>query len=196
MRELEKNMKETSFITIPQRRFYCLVFTDTQDIEQIDYLANKLPNVYFQIAAWTEMGPKLYEVQQRYSNILLYPAVSVEKLEQLKVRMNLYLDISLSQSTHDFVKEVADLEKPIFAFENTQHGSFGQRIYSQNDVDHMVEDINSLASSEYRKEDPVICVKSIDDTLDYIIENNSSIIRFGDGGARFDVRKIYPLPTL
>lgn len=174
-------MKEISFTTTYQRRFYCVVFTDTQEIEKIDYLAHKLPEVYFQIVAKTEMGTKLYDIQQQYPNIQLYPAVSVQKLEQLKVRMDLYLDISLSQSTHDFVKEVADLQKPIFAFKNTRHGSFGQRIYSLKDIDCMVEAISSLASSEYQKEDSVICVKSIDDTLDYIIENNSSVIRFGDG---------------
>ena len=33
------------------------------------------------------MGPKLYELQNNYRNIRLHPAITIEKLEQLKVRM-------------------------------------------------------------------------------------------------------------
>ena len=72
-----------------QGTFHCLIFTDTQDIEQLDYLAQYLPHVIFDVAAWTDMGPKLYELQNNYRNIRLHPAITIEKLEQLKVRMGL-----------------------------------------------------------------------------------------------------------
>ena len=44
--------------------------------------------------------------------------------------MGLYLDISCGHSTHDIVKSVYEMNKIIFSFESTQHGSFGQHIYS------------------------------------------------------------------
>ena len=164
-----------------QGTFHCLIFTDTQDIEQLDYLAQYLPHVIFDVAAWTDMGPKLYELQNNYRNIRLHPAITSEKLEQLKVRMGLYLDISCGHSTHDVVKSVYEMNKIIFSFESTQHGSFGQHIYSSKSPERMVEDIKNLISGTFKERIPAIIVKDIDQTLDYIIENQSSIIRFGDG---------------
>lgn len=164
-----------------QETFHCLIFTDTQDIEQLDYLAQYLPHVIFDVAAWTDMGPKLYELQNNYQNIRLHPAITSEKLEQLKVRMGLYLDISCGHSTHDVVNSVYEMNKIIFSFESTQHGSFGQLIYSSKSPERMVEDIKNLISGTFKARRPAIMVKDIDQTLDYIIENQSSIIRFGDG---------------
>ena len=164
-----------------QETFHCLIFTDTQDIEQLDYLAQQLPHLIFDIAAWTDMGPKLYELQSNYQNIRLHPAITSEKLEQLKVRMGLYLDISCGHSTHDIVKSAHEMNKIIFSFDSTQHGSFGQYIYSSKVPERMVEDIENLISGTFQVRRPAIMVKDIDQTLDYIIENQSSIIRFGDG---------------
>ena len=164
-----------------QETFHCLIFTDTQDIEQLDYLAQYLPHVIFDIAAWTDMGPKLYELQNNYQNIRLHPAITSEKLEQLKVRMGLYLDISCGHSTHDIVKSVHEMNKIIFSFDSTQHGSFGQQIYSSKSPERMVEDIKNLISGTFKARTPAIIVRDIDQTLDYVIENKSSIIRFGDG---------------
>ena len=164
-----------------QEIFHCLIFTDTQDIEQLDYLAQSLPQVMFDVAAWTDMGPKLYELQNNYQNIRLHPAITSEKLEQLKVRMGLYLDISCGHSTHDVVKSVYEMNKIIFSFESTQHGLFGQQIYSSKSPERMVEAIKNIISGTFKARRPAIMVKDIDQTLDYIIENQSSIIRFGDG---------------
>ena len=164
-----------------QETFHCLIFTDTQDIEQLDYLAQSLPQVMFDVAAWTDMGPKLYELQNNYQNIRLHPAITSEKLEQLKVRMGLYLDISCGHSTHDVVKSVYEMNKIIFSFESTQHGLFGQHIYSSKSPERMVEAIKNIISGTFKARTPAIMVKDIDQTLDYIIENQSSIIRFGDG---------------
>ncbi|MDU2992386.1 MAG: glycosyltransferase, partial [Streptococcus mitis] len=129
-----------------QETFHCLIFTDTQDIEQLDYLAQQLPHLIFDVAAWTDMGPKLYELQSNYQNIRLHPAITTEKLEQLKVRMGLYLDISCGHSTHDIVRSVHEMNKIIFSFDSTQHGSFGQHIYSSKSPERMVEDIENLIS--------------------------------------------------
>ena len=127
------------------------------------------------------MGPKLYELQNKYQNIRLHPAITSEKLEQLKVRMGLYLDISCGHSTHDVVKSAHEMNKIIFSFDNTQHGSFGQLIYSSKSPERMVEDIKNLISGTFKARTPAIIVRDIDQTLDYVIENKSSIIRFGDG---------------
>ena len=180
IKDLKKNGHLTCFKQVPS--LTCLTFTGSQDIEQLDYLAEHLPNVVFQVAAWTDMGPKLYDLSNRYPNIQLYPAISRDKLENLKENMDVYLDINLLTSTADIVAEMTHLSKPILAFYKSQNGNNGQRLYSSEHPDRMLVDLQKLINKEMlgKQLDP-IQVKGIDETLDYIIENKSSLIRFGDG---------------
>ena len=160
----------------------CLTFTASQDIEQLDYLAEHLPNVVFQVAAWTAMGPKLYDLSNRYPNIQLYPVISRDKLEELKEKMDVYLDINLLTSTADIVAEMTYLSKPILAFYKSQNGNNGQRLYSSEHPERMLADLQKLINKDMlEKPLDIIQVKGIDETLDYIIEHNSSLVRFGDG---------------
>lgn len=180
IKDLKKNGHLTCFKQVPS--LTCLTFTGSQDIEQLDYLAEQLPNVVFQVAAWTDMGPKLYDLSNRYPNIQLYPAISRDKLEELKENMDAYLDINLVSSTADIVAEMVQLSKPILAFYKSQNGNNGQRLYSSEHPDRMLADLQKLINKDMlgKQLDP-IQVKGIDETLDYIIENKSSLIRFGDG---------------
>ena len=160
----------------------CLTFTASQDIEKLDYLAEHLPNVVFQVAAWTDMGPKLYDLSKRFPSIQLYPAISRDKLDELKEKMDVYLDINLLTSTADIVAEMAHLSKPILAFYKSQNGNNGQRLYSSEHPERMLDDLQKLINKDMLgKQLNPIQVKGIDETLDYIIENKSSLVRFGDG---------------
>ncbi|WP_261063912.1 SP_1767 family glycosyltransferase [Streptococcus mitis] len=180
IKDLKKNGHLTCFRQVPS--LTCLTFTASQNIEQLDYLAEQLPNVVFQVAAWTSMGPKLYDLSNRYPNIQLYPAISRDKLEELKGNMDAYLDINLVSSTADIVSEMTRLSKPILAFYKSQNGNNGQRLYSSEHPERMLADLQKLINNEIlgKQLDP-IQVKGIDETLDYIIENKSSLVRFGDG---------------
>lgn len=180
IKDFKKNGHLTCFKQVPS--LTCLTFTGSQDIEQLDYLAEHLPNVVFQVAAWTAMGPKLYDLSNRYPNIQLYPVISRDKLEELKEKMDVYLDINLLTSTADIVSEITRLSKPILAFYKSQNGNNGQRLYSSEHPERMLADLQKLINNEIlgKQLDP-IQVKGIDETLDYIIENQSSLVRFGDG---------------
>ena len=180
IKDFKRNGHLTCFKQVPS--LTCLTFTGSQDIEQLDYLAEHLPNVVFQVAAWTDMGPKLYDLSNRYPNIQLYPAISRDKLERLKENMDVYLDINLLTSTADIVAEMAQLSKPILAFYKSQNGNNGQRLYSSEHPERMLADLQKLINKDMlgKQLDP-IQVKGIDETLDYIIENKSSLVRFGDG---------------
>ena len=180
IKDFKKNGHLTCFKQVPS--LTCLTFTGSQDIEQLDYLAEHLPNVVFQVAAWTDMGPKLYDLSNRYPNIQLYPAISRDKLEELKEKMDVYLDINLLTSTADIVAEMTYLSKPVLAFYKSQNGNNGQRLYSSEHPERMLVDLQKLINKDMLEKqlDP-IQVKGIDETLDYIIENKSSLVRFGDG---------------
>lgn len=180
IKDFKKNGYLTCFRQLPS--LTCLTFTGSQDIEQLDYLAEHLPNVVFQVAAWTDMGPKLYDLSNRYPNIQLYPAISRDKLERLKENMDVYLDINLLTSTADIVAEMVQLSKPILAFYKSQNGNNGQRLYSSEHPERMLADLQKLINKDMLgKQLDSIQVKGIDETLDYIIENKSSLVRFGDG---------------
>lgn len=180
IKDFKKNGHLTCFRQLPS--LTCLTFTASQYIEQLDYLAGQLPNVVFQIAAWTAMGPKLYDLSNRYPNIQLYPAISRDKLDELKEKMDAYLDINLLTSTSDIVAEMAHLSKPILAFYKSQNGNNGQRLYSSEHPERMLADLQKLITKDMlEKPLDIIQVKGIDETLDYIIEHNSSLVRFGDG---------------
>ena len=180
IKDFKKNGHLTCFKQLPS--LTCLTFTGSQDIEQLDYLAEHLPNVVFQVAAWTAMGPKLYDLSNRYPNIQLYPAISRDELEGLKENMDVYLDINLLTSTADIVAEMTHLSKPILAFYKSQNGNNGQRLYSSEHPERMLVDLQKLINKDILgKQLNPIQVKGIDETLDYIIENKSSLVRFGDG---------------
>ena len=180
IKDFKKEGHLTCFLQLPS--LTCLTFTASQDIEQLDYLAEHLPNVVFQVAAWTDMGPKLYDLSNRYPNIQLYPAVSRDKLDELKEKMDVYLDINLLTSTADIVAEMAYLSKPILSFYKSQNGNNGQRLYSSEHPERMLADLQKLINKDMlEKQLDTIKVKGIDETLDYIIENKSSLVRFGDG---------------
>ena len=180
IKDFKKNGHLTCFRQLPS--LTCLTFTASQDIEQLDYLAEHLPNVVFQVAAWTDMGPKLYDLSNHYPNIQLYPAISRDKLEELKEKMDVYLDINLLTSTADIVAEMTYLSKPILAFYKSQNGNNGQRLYSSEHPERMLADLQKLINKDRLEEQLAsIRVKGIDETLDCIIEHNSSLVRFGDG---------------
>ena len=180
IKDIKKNGHLTCFRQLPS--LTCLTFTASQDIEQLDYLAERLPNVVFQVAAWTAMGPKLYDLSNRYPNIQLYPAISRDKLEELKEKMDVYLDINLLTSTADIVEEITHLSKPILAFYKSQNGNNYQRLYSSEHPERMLADLQKLINKDMLEKQPdTIQVKGIDETLDYIIEHKSSLVRFGDG---------------
>ena len=180
IKDFKKNGHLTCFRQLPS--LTCLTFTASQDIEQLDYLAEHLPNVVFQVAAWTAMGPKLYDLSNRYPNIQLYPAISRDKLEELKEKMDVYLDINLLTSTADIVAEITHLSKPILAFYKSQNGNNYQRLYSSEHPERMLADLQKLINKDMLEKQPdTIQVKGIDETLDYIIEHKPSLVRFGDG---------------
>ena len=62
IKDFKENGRLTRFYQVPE--LTCLTFTASQELEQLDYLAEQLPNVAFHVAAWTSMGPKLYDLSK------------------------------------------------------------------------------------------------------------------------------------
>ena len=75
------------------RGIQLLTVTNSQDLEQIEYLVEQLPECDFSIAARTVMGPRLTDLAEK-ENVYLYPASDSEKIEELLDKTDLYLDIN------------------------------------------------------------------------------------------------------
>ena len=162
--------------------FHCLTLTNSQELEKIDYLVENFPMVTFHIAAWTVMGPMLQELSKKYKNVKLYPEVKSDQFEHLKSQMDVYLDINLHNSTSEVVKEIALLNKPMLAFYTSQNGNHGQHLYSSEHPERLLQALHTLIKGETLGEpEKPIKVIGIDQTLDYVIKNGSSLVRFGDG---------------
>ena len=162
--------------------FHCLTLTNSQELEKIDYLVENFPMVTFHIAAWTVMGPLLHELAKKYKNIKLYPEVKSDQFEQLKSQMDVYLDINLHNSTSEVVKEISLLNKPMLAFYTSQNGNHGQHLYSSEHPERLLQALHTLIKGETLGDpEKPIKVIGIDQTLDYVIKNKSSLVRFGEG---------------
>ena len=160
-----------------------LTITNSQDLEQIEYLVEQLPECDFNIAARTLMGPRLTNLAEK-ENVYLYPASDSEKIEELLDKTDLYLDINYGGEVDGFFNLLSDKSIPSFAFYKTQNGEKGQYLFSIRNVDAMVAAIRNYAETKQLPNKPFdFEVQTIDETLDYILEYQSSIARFGDGEA-------------
>ncbi len=160
-----------------------LTVTNSQNLEQIEYLVEQLPECDFNIAARTLMGPQLTNLAEK-ENVYLYPVSDSEKIEELLDKTDLYLDINYGGEVDGVFNGLVEKNIPSFAFYKTQNGEKGQYLFSIKNVDTMVVAIRNYAETKQLPNKPFdFEVQTIDETLDYILEHQSSIARFGDGEA-------------
>ena len=166
-----------------EQRLQLLTVTNSQDLEQIEYLVEQLPECDFSIAARTVMGPRLTDLAEK-ENVYLYPASDSEQIEKILDKADLYLDINYGGEVDGIFNGLLEKNIPCFAFYKTQNGERGQYLFSIKNVDAMVTAIRNYAETKQLPNKPFdFEVQTIDETLDYILEHQSSIARFGDGEA-------------
>ena len=158
----------------------CLVYTYSCDLMHINYLIQALPACHFYIAA-----PVV--VAEPITRLLQYPNVSVSSdiagipalLDSLEAKSQLLLDINAGDEVGDIIARFKSAGKPVFAFDSTAHGQQGQEVFPASNPQVMVEAIEKLCIDD--PEERQISVLSIDQSLDYLLEKGSSVVRFGDG---------------
>ena len=158
----------------------CLVYTYSCDLLHIDYLIQALPACHFYIAA-----PVV--VAEPITRLLQYPNVSVSSdiagipalLDSLEAKSQLLLDINAGDEVGDIIARFKSAGKPVFAFDSTVHGQHGQEVFPADNPEVMVQAIEKLGLAE--PEEWQISVLSIDQSLDYLLEKEASVLRFGDG---------------
>ncbi|MDO4633738.1 MAG: accessory Sec system glycosylation chaperone GtfB [Eubacteriales bacterium] len=97
-----------------------LVFTNSDQIEQLEQLAVRLNDVHIHIAALTEMSAKLMQMV-KYPNIQLYPVVTQKQIQTLWDSCDIYLDINHGGEILDAVETAFKNRELILGFQNTLH---------------------------------------------------------------------------
>ena len=125
----------------------CMLLTDVQELEQIEFLAQSLPRVDFHIACYTEMGAYLQSLNQ-YENIHLYPQVIHTVLDELIDKCQVYLDIHHGSEHYQLSSRFKTLDKPVLAFDNTKKNENEELVYPHENPQEMVEKLRSLMKKE------------------------------------------------
>ncbi len=125
----------------------CMLLTDVQELEQIEFLAQSLPRVDFHIACYTEMGAYLQSLNQ-YENIHLYPQVIHAVLDELIDKCQVYLDIHHGSEHYQLSRRFKALDKPVLAFDNTKKNENEELVYPHENPQELVEKLRSLMKKE------------------------------------------------
>ncbi|RSI26163.1 SP_1767 family glycosyltransferase [Streptococcus sanguinis] len=130
-----------------QAALNCMLLTDVQELEQIEFLAQSLPSVHFYIACYTDMGDYLRSLD-RYENIHLYPQVIHAVLDELIGKCQVYLDIHHGNEHYELSSRFKALGKPVLAFDNTKKNEKEELVYPHEHPQEMVRNLRSLMKKE------------------------------------------------
>ena len=126
--------------------FSCLIYTASDQIEQLETLIVALPEVQFKIAARVIVSENLSRFVV-YPNVTVYSGtVSLEELDRELVETSqVLLDINHGKKIEEILNQFARLGKPILSFENTKSYEVGQEVYAVDQVQSMIEKLREIS---------------------------------------------------
>lgn len=139
-----------------------LICTNSDNIAHCVKLIEALPEIYFHIAAITEMSSKLMSME-RYSNVTLYPNVKMAKVNELFEKCDYYLDVNYGNEILSAVWTAFIHNQVILAFNETVHNHMyiaKEHIYSINDADNMINTLKSLVSDKNKVDEYIVRQKA------------------------------------
>ena len=130
-------------------------------------MVESLPDVTFQIAAVTEMSPRLLSMM-RYSNVVLHPNASHKQLDKLYQESDLYLDINHHNELYKATRTAFENQLLILAFSETAHGpvyTAPEHIYASQNYPAMVAKIKQVLGDEQAMQEAMQAQKAQANTL-------------------------------
>ncbi|WP_368279524.1 SP_1767 family glycosyltransferase [Lactobacillus gasseri] len=158
------------------------IFARVAETKDLELLIQKLPNVRFNIASYTDMSWLLKKLV-KYDNVKLHPFVMNPTLDNLISNADFSLDINYLKED-DVTEKIVSQQKPILSFEETKNNNISYDkyyIFANDAQDEMVEAIKKIIDKKKETSAFDIRVKDIDESLDLILNEHKSVIRFGDG---------------
>lgn len=123
----------------------CLIYTSSDQIEQIEILIQSLPNIQFKIAARVMVSDRLKQLLV-YPNVTVYAGINylVELDQELIETSQVLLDINHGEKTEEMLDQFSKRGKLILAFENTKYREMGQITYKVEQVQEMIEKLREV----------------------------------------------------
>ena len=124
----------------------CLIYTSSDQIEQIETLIQSLPNIQFKIAARVMVSDRLKQLLV-YPNVTVYAGINylVELDQELIETSQVLLDINHGEKTEEMLDQFSKRGKLILAFENTKYREVGQITYKVEQVQEMIEKLREIS---------------------------------------------------
>lgn len=156
-----------------------LILTVSDQIEELDYLLENLPNICFHIAAPVQFSDKIRKLETKY-NVRLRTVTTEQQIDFLVNMCDFLLDINHFQEVDSIVSKFVQAGKMVLAFDNTVHGNQGQEVFEANRPDELVsrirDSINSAQMGVNNQEkiiqDGNWNVFQIDDKADLLVGTN------------------------
>ena len=156
-----------------------LVLTVSDQIEQLDYLLDNLPDICFHIAAPVQFSDKIRKLETKY-NVRLRTVTTEQQIDFLVNMCDFLLDINHFQEVDSIVSKFVQAGKMVLAFDNTVHGNQGQEVFEANRPDELVsrirDSINSISvgvnNHEKIIQDGTWNVFQIDDKAHFVVGAN------------------------
>ena len=114
-----------------------LILTVSDQIEQLEYILENLPDICFHIAAPVHFSEKIGVLESKY-NVRLMTVTTDQQIDFLVNMCDFLLDINHFQEVNAIVSRFLQVEKPAFAFDNTVHGNQGQEVFLSSTPDKLV----------------------------------------------------------
>ena len=114
-----------------------LVLTVSDQIEQLDYLLDNLPDICFHIAAPVQFSDKIRRLETKH-NVRLLTVTNEQERNFLVNMCDILLDINHFQEVDSIVSKFVQAGKIVLAFDNTVHGNQGQEVFSSSNPDKLV----------------------------------------------------------
>ena len=114
-----------------------LILTVSDQIEQLEYILENLPDICFHIAAPVHFSEKIGVLESKY-NVRLVTVTTDQQIDFLVNMCDFLLDINHFQEVDAIVSKFVQAEKPVFAFDNTVHGNQGQEVFLSSTPDKLV----------------------------------------------------------
>ena len=123
-----------------------LILTVSDQIEQLDYLLENLPDICFHIAAPVQFSEKIRVLESKY-NVRLMTVTTDQQIDFLVSMCDILLDINHFQEVDSIVSKFVQAGKMVLAFDNTVHGNQGQEVFEANRPDGLVSRIRDSINS-------------------------------------------------
>ena len=127
-----------------------LIATNSSQMIGLEDLIKSLPEFCFHITAPTLMSPSLMELD-KYKNVRLYPAIDSNKLNDLYMDCQYFLDINYGEEVPHAIYRAVISGQVVLAFKQTVHQKQymdALNLYSEDEIDQVIDRIRLLDHSK------------------------------------------------